>query len=133
MLQWFNSVKFNNELQLFNSVLQRIMPPPSSTGEVYCFPRRKQIFSFGRRVIYRLKGLWEYIPKSIPSVCLSIYTTIFKRIAGLRFYPKSLMLYINGFASTGSTKYWKAFFNFSKIQIRFRFIGQKQKKIFKQI
>ena len=46
------------------------MPPPGVTGEVYCFPRRQLIFSFGRRVIYHLKGLWEYISKSIPSVCL---------------------------------------------------------------
>ena len=30
-------------------------PPPSVTGEVYCFPRRQLIFSFGRRVIYHLK------------------------------------------------------------------------------
>ena len=34
-----------------------IMPPPSVTGEVYCFPRRQLIFSFGRRVIYHSKGL----------------------------------------------------------------------------
>ena len=31
--------------------------PPSVTGEVYCFPRRQLIFSFGRRVIYHSKGL----------------------------------------------------------------------------
>ena len=31
--------------------------PPGVTGEVYCFPRRQLIFSFGRRVIYHLKGL----------------------------------------------------------------------------
>ena len=67
--------------------------PPSVTGEVYCFPRRQLIFSFGRRVIYHSKNLWEYIPKSIPSVC----TTIFKGISGLHFNLKSLMLNINGF------------------------------------
>ena len=33
------------------------MPPPGVTGEVYCFPRRKLIFRFGRRVIYHSKGL----------------------------------------------------------------------------
>ena len=44
--------------------------PPSETGEAYCFRRRQPIFSFERHVIYHLKGLWEYIPKSIPSVCL---------------------------------------------------------------
>ena len=41
----------------------------SVTGEVYCFPRRQLNFSFDRRVIYHLKGLYEYIPKSIQSVC----------------------------------------------------------------
>ena len=48
------------------------MLPPSVTEVVYCFPRRQLIFSFGRRVIllvYHSKGLWEYIPKSIMSVC----------------------------------------------------------------
>ena len=62
--------------------------PPSVTGEVYCFPRRQQIFIFGRRIIYHSKGLWEYIPKSIQSLCLSVCTTIFERIAGLSFYLK---------------------------------------------
>ena len=40
---------------------------------VHYFPRQARcqlIFSIDRRVIYHLKGLWEYIPKSIPSVCL---------------------------------------------------------------
>ena len=37
------------------------------------------------------------------SVSLFAYTTIFRRIAGLCFYPKSFMLYINGFVSTSST------------------------------
>ena len=46
------------------------MPLPSVTGEVYCFPRRQLIFSFDSRVVYYLKGLLEYITKSIPSVCL---------------------------------------------------------------
>ena len=35
----------------------RIIPPPSVTGEVYCFPRRQLFFSFDRPVIYHLKGL----------------------------------------------------------------------------
>ena len=42
-----------------------------------------------------------YIPKSIPSVC----NTIFKRIAGLCFHPKSLMLYIlDSFTFCGNGK-----------------------------
>ena len=56
--------------------------PPYMTGDVYWFPRRQLIFSFGRRVIYNSTCLWEYILKLIPSVC----TTIFKRLC---FYPKS--------------------------------------------
>ena len=92
--------------------------PPSVTGEVYCFPRRQLIFSFGRRVIYHSKGLWEYIPKSIPSLCLFLCITIFKRIARLCFYHESLMLCINGFVSTSSTNEWKVFF-------KFRIIGWK--------
>ena len=48
------------------------MPPPIVTGEVYCFPRRQLIFSFGRRAIYHSKGLWEYILKSITFVCPSV-------------------------------------------------------------
>ena len=46
--------------------------PLSVTREVYSFPRHQPIFCFGRRVIYHLKGLWEYIPKSIPSACPSV-------------------------------------------------------------
>ena len=35
-----------------------IMPPPSSVmGEVYCFPRRQLIVSFGSCVICHFKGL----------------------------------------------------------------------------
>ena len=74
------------------------------TIEAYWLLKR----SFGRRLIYHLKCLWEYIPKSILSVC----TMIFKRIAGLCFYLKSLMLYTNGFVSRSSTNWWKAFLKF---------------------
>ena len=97
--------------------------------------------------MYLSKDLWEYIPNSIPSVC----TTIFKWIAGLHFYPKSLMfyingfvwkteifqknsealiwsncnvLYINGFASTSSTNQV-----FSTFQVTFRNFGPKPKNI----
>ena len=69
--------------------------PPSVTAEVYCFFSSPTNSSFGRRVIYHSKSLWEYISKLIPSVC----TTIFKRIAGLHFYPKYFVLYINGFTN----------------------------------
>ena len=41
---------------------------PSVMGEEYCFPRHQLIFGFDRT--FHLKGLWEYIPKLIPSVCL---------------------------------------------------------------
>ena len=51
-------------------IKQLIMPSKRVTGEVYCFPHCKLIFSFGGRVTYHSKGLWEFIPKSIKSVCL---------------------------------------------------------------
>ena len=104
--------------------LKLSMPPPpllSVTGEVYCFLRRQLIFSFGRRVVYHSKGLWEYIPKSTPSVC----TTIFKRIAELCFHPKFFMLNINGFISTSSTN--KSFF--FQISNFFPIYGRKPKNI----
>ena len=72
-----------------NTPIIIIMPPPSVTWEVYCFPRRQLIFSFDGRVIHHSKGLWEYIPKSILSVC----TTIFKRIAGLCFFMLNVWCY----------------------------------------
>ena len=75
------------------NVSGQLFLPTSVTGEVYCFPRRLLVFSFGRRVIYRSKGLSENIPMSIPSV----YTTAFKQIAGLSFYPKFSMLHLVGF------------------------------------
>ena len=46
---------------------------------------------FGRRVTYHSKGLPQYIPNS----------TVLQ--SSTNFYPKSLMLYINGFVSTSST------------------------------
>ena len=42
---------------VFNNIIYLIMPPPSLTGEVYCFSRRQLIFSYGRRVLYHSKGL----------------------------------------------------------------------------
>ena len=97
---------------------KKLCLPPSVTGEVYCFPRHQLIFSFDWRVIYHLKGLWEYILKSIPSVC----STIFKRIVGHHFYPESLMLNINRFVSSSSINKYKAFFKF---QISFWNFGRK--------
>ena len=87
---------------------------------MFFLDRRQLIVSFGRRVINHSKGLWEYIPKSIPSGALSVHlsvcTTIFKRIDGLNFYPKSLMLYINRFVWTSSSNKWKAFLsNFESV------------------
>ena len=51
---------------------------PIVTGEVYCFPRRQLIFSFGRSVIitYIIRKVFEsachYILKLIPSICPSV-------------------------------------------------------------
>ena len=71
---------------------------------------------------YIIRNVWEYIPKSIPSVC----TTIFNRIAGLCFCVICLMLYINGFVSTSCTNWWINFLNF---RIRSRIFGWKPKNI----
>ena len=65
------------------------------------------------------------VHSEIDSVCLSV-TTIFKRVDGLGFYFKFLMLFINGFVSTSSTNKWKAFLKF---QIRFPIIDRKPKNI----
>ena len=40
--------------------LNSLFIPPSVTGEVYCFPRRQLIFSFGRRVISFERSLWVH-------------------------------------------------------------------------
>ena len=77
------------------------------TGEEYCFPRRQLIFSFDRRVIYHRK-VFESTFRS--QFSQSVCTAIFKRIAGLSFYPKYFMLCINGFVSTSSTKKLNVFF-----------------------
>ena len=70
--------------------------------------------------------IWKVFENTFRSrFSLSVCTTIFKRIAELCFYPKSLMLYINGFVSRSSIILWKAFFKF---QISFRIIGRKPKK-----
>ena len=100
-----------SSLSLFNasqpSVTGEFMPPPV-TEEVYCF-LVANLFSalIGVSYLYNLKGLWEYIPKSIPSVWSSVCTTILKRIAELHFCPKSIMLYINGFLSISLNELYK--------------------------
>ena len=99
-------------------------------NDEYCFPRRQLISSFGRRVIYHSKGLWEYIPKLILSVCPSVAITKFQWITELCFYPKSLMLYINGLVSQSSTNWLKAFF--SNFNLIFELLAD-NRKIFKQI
>ena len=59
----FSEVYFTPIIDFFTypytleSRVEMTMSPPSVTGKVYCFPRRKLIFSFGRRVIYHSKGL----------------------------------------------------------------------------
>ena len=106
-----NKVRHSNNLRhIFIPIVMR---------EVYSFPHRQLILSFGGR-------LWAYISKSIPSVC----TTISKRIAGLRFYPKFFMLFINGFVSTSSTNQW--FFFFSNFELVFDFLAV-NRNIFKWI
>ena len=60
------------------------------------------------------------------SVRLSVCTTIFKWKAGLHFYPKSLMLYINGSAISSSSYNGMLFFKF---WIRFRINWRKPKNI----
>ena len=112
-------------LQIIYLILYLLCPPPQCNGGgilLSSSPNNFQLWCAARRVIYHSKGVWEYIPKSIPSVC----TTIFKRIAGLCFYLKSLMLYINGFVLTSSGKRWKVFF--FKFRIRFRIIGRNPHK-----
>ena len=60
-------------------------------------------------------------------VCLSVCTTIFKRIAGLRFCPKSLMLYVHEWIRLDKLyNLWKAFLKF---RIRLRIIDRKPKNI----
>ena len=67
-----------------------------------------------------------YIPKSISSVCPSI--TIFKRIVWLHYYPKSLMLYINGFVSTSSTELMESFFQISYLFVS-KILAENRKNI----
>ena len=86
---------------------RRIFMPPPVLQELYCFPRRLLIFSFDR-VSYIIWKVFESTFQNpfclcVCLVCLYVCTTIFKWIVGLHFYPKSLMLYINGFVWTSST------------------------------
>ena len=71
-------IAMTNESKCLEVILQScvIMNLPSVTGKVYFFPRCQLIFSFDRRIIYHSKGLWEYIPKSIPSVRISINLSV---------------------------------------------------------
>ena len=60
------------------------------------------------------------------SACLSVCTSIFKRIVRLCFYLKCLILwlYINGSILTSSTNKWKSFFKFV-----FELMAEKSKNI----
>ena len=60
---------------------------------MYCYPSRRLIVRFGRRVIYHLKGLWEYIPKSIPFICLSVPQSSYEWLAFL--FMSNLLCYIS--------------------------------------
>ena len=96
--QWIRLDMLYKLVKAFFSNFGIIMPPPSVAGDVYCFPRRQLIFIFVRRVIYRLR-----VCTFRNRFCLSVCTTIVKRIERLCFYPNCLMLYVNGFVSTSST------------------------------
>ena len=71
-----------------------ILMIPSSVKEEVYFPRRRLIFRF---LCIIQKGLLEYIPKSISSVCWSVCLSVprpYEQIACLCFHLKSSMLYI---------------------------------------
>ena len=99
--------------------------PPSVTGEVYCFPRRHLILSFGRRLIYHSKGLWEYISKSIPSD-----TTIFKRI-------RDFVFILNIWCYTSMDSSQQALQNngklFPNLKFVFEILTENKNKMFKRI
>ena len=106
------------------TINKQLCLPPSVTGEVYCFPRRQLLFIFDRRVIKYLKGLWEYIPKSIPSVCL--YHDLQTNRGNMFFYLKCLC-YTSMDSSQRALQSNRSFF-----QIYF-WINCRNPKIFKQI
>ena len=81
-------------------------PPPSVTWEVYCFPHRQLISSFGRRVISFERSL-KFISKSVLFVC----TMIFKRIVGLHFYPWCYASVVSSRQALQTN--WKLFSNFN--------------------
>ena len=74
------SLDIKHLLLMYCKVTQLIMPPHlCNGGGIHCFPRCRIIFSFGQ-------NLFESTFRN--RVRLSVCTTTFKRIAGLRFYPK---------------------------------------------
>ena len=75
--------------------------PSSVTGGYIVFLVANKISALICVSLYHLKGLREYIPKSIPSVCL--YKDIQTNSGTLFLCFKCLVIYINGFVSTSST------------------------------
>ena len=75
--------------------------------------------------LYKLMEIFFQISNS---ACLSVCTSIFKRIVRLCFYLKCLILwlYINGSILTSSTNKWKSFFKF---QFVFELMVEKSKNI----
>ena len=69
----FGNISYSYWWEILQCQNTSLCLPPSVIGEVYCFPHCQLIFSFDRRVMYHLKGLWEYIPKSISFVCTTIF------------------------------------------------------------
>ena len=105
-------IEWKSETQSNTKTIYAPTPLLGVTGEVYWFSRRQLIFSFGRHATCHISfARFLRVHSEINSVC----TTIFKQIAGLRFYPKYLILCINGFVSTSSAKNGKFFSNFKLV------------------
>ena len=54
-----------NEITLYGPRERIIIPPPGTTGEVYCFPRRQLIFSFGGHVLYHSSLIFTFLSLKI--------------------------------------------------------------------
>ena len=103
------------------------MPPPTATGEVYCLSHR-QLFSALVGVSYIIRKVFE--SKFRNWFSLSVFLSVSRssnELLDFRFYPKSFMLYINGFVYASSTKLF-----LSNFKLVFELLAKNQKK-FKQM